>query len=221
MEDRVTTGVYLELTSFEPDAYRQRAGELLRLRGTDRVSWWANCRPGRHDFPRRVPEGTLLGLAEVDDDFVAPDPPEGCTARLFRRHPRPAQGILTGRPTTGLLLVWIAAKAPELEQALRDWADFVHIRHIAAAGIPGFAQITPYDHVGEGDPRYMHLYEFDDGGPGGDPEDTFQQMLDFVAPRLGGADSDEFRRWADLRAAGGYMVYVNTFRFLDAREAAD
>ena len=215
MEDRLTDGVYLELGDLDPERYAsERAGELLRLRGVSRVSWWENCRPGRDDLPAKVDEGTLLGLAEVDEDFAAPEPPTGALSRHFTRHPRPSQGILSGRPTTGLLVVWVSPKSPELAQPLRDWADFVHLRHIAASGIPGFTQITPYDHTGDGDPRFMHLYELDSD----DPEATFSTMAGHVARRLGGEGTDEFRQWADLRAAGGYIVYVNTFRRLGATE---
>lgn len=216
MEDRFGAGLYLELGNLEPALYAsQRAGELLRLRGVSRVSWWANCRPGRPEFPRRVPEGTLLGVAEVDEEFVPPEAPPGTTARHFRRHARPAQGLLTGRPTTGILLVWISPRRPELTQGLRDWADFVHIRHIAAAAIPGFTMITPYDNASgeEQDPRFMHFYEMDCE----DPESAFTTMTAHVAPRLGGEESDEFRHWADLRGAGGHIVYVNTFSLLGAR----
>lgn len=205
----------MELGDLDPERYgSERAGELLRLRGVSRVSWWETCVPGRDDLRAKVPEGTLLGLAEVDDEFAAPEPPPGALARHFRRTPRPSQGILTDNPTTGLLVVWISPRSPELAQPLRDWADFVHLRHIAAAGVPGFTQITPFEHTGEGDPRFLHLYEMD----AVDPEATFAAMVDHVAPRIGGEGSEEFRRWADLRGAGGTIVYVNTFRLLGARE---
>ena len=217
MEDRRSEGAYVELGDLDPDRYgSERAGELLRLRGVSRVSWWANCVPGRSDFRAKVPEGTLLGLAEVDDTFVAPEAPSGAHAVHFRRHPRPGQGVLTGAPTTGLLVVWISPKAPELCQGLRDWADFVHLRHIAAAGIPGFTHITPFENAADSDPRFMHLYELD----AGDPEAAFAGMAAHVAPTLGGEDSEAFRHWADLRAAGGFIVYVNTFRLLGARQEA-
>ena len=137
MEDRITSGLYLELGDVDPDRYAQhRAPELLARPGVDRVTWWANNVPGRGELPMLVPDGTLLGVAEVDDRFVAPEPLPRTTARLFRHHPRPSQGILTGGPTTGLLVVWISPSAPEHAQALRDWGDFVHIRHIAAASSP-------------------------------------------------------------------------------------
>src|SRR5207302_976143 len=104
----------------------------------------------------------------------------------------------------GLLVVWISPQQPELAQRLRDWADFVHIRHIAAAGVPGYTQITPYEHDGE--PRFMHLYEMDTE----DPEGAYQLMPKLVADRLG-ADSPAFAEWADWRGAGGHIVYCNTF----------
>ena len=215
MEDRLTPGIYMELGDADPGRYgTERAGELLRLRGVQRVSWWENCRLGRSDFRAKVPDGPLLGLAEVDDDFVAPDPTPGAIGRHFRRTARPSQGILTGSPTTGLLVVWVRPRQPDAAQGLRDWADFVHLRHIAAAAVPGFTQITPYELATDGDARFMHLYELE----GDDPEATFGTMAAHVAPRLGGEDSDEFRQWADLRAAGGTIVYVNTFRLLGARE---
>jgi hypothetical protein len=131
----------------------------------------------------------------------------------YRRHPRPSQGILTGRPTTGLLVVLISPFRPEQAQSLRDWGDFVHIRHIAAAGIEGFAQISVYEQADREDPRFLHFYEFD----AEDPEATFKSMTPAVAPRLGGMDSTAFAQWADWRAAGGRLFYCNTFRLLGAR----
>ncbi|MHB8328547.1 MAG: hypothetical protein ACYDD6_02775 [Acidimicrobiales bacterium] len=216
MEDRDTQGLYVELGDLDPRHYGEmRASELLRLRGVSRVSWWANDHVGRDELPMRVTDGRLLILAEVGGDFVAPLAPPGTVSRHFRRHRRPSQGILTGRPTTGLLVVWISPKSPEREQLLRDWGDFVHIRHIAAASIPGFTQITPYDNACDDEPRFMHLYELDTD----DPEAAYQAMAGHVAARLGGVDSEDYRVWADWRTAGGYIVYVNTFRLLGAREA--
>ena len=71
------------------------------------------------------------------------------------------------------MVVWISAQAPELTQAVRDWADFVHLRHIAAAGIPGFTQITAYENATEEHPRFMHFYELDTA----DPETICYQMM--------------------------------------------
>jgi hypothetical protein len=211
VEDRITPGLYLELTDTDPADYaRSRAPELLALPGVDRVSWWATGIPHRDELPMAVPDGTLLGLAETDDSFRAPAPRPGSTARTFRRYPRPSQGILTGRPTTGLLVVWISPLTPDRAQPLRDWADFIHISQIAAAGVPGYTQITPYENVADTDPRYMHFYEMDSD----DPEATFQTMAEDLRVRLGGYRTPEFKRWADWTAAGAEIIYVNTFRLL-------
>jgi hypothetical protein len=104
-----------------------------------------------------------------------------------------------------LLIVWISPKAPQLAQQVRDWADFIHLRHIAAAGVPGYTSISVYENAGAGDPRFMHFYEMDTD----DPEAAYQLMPKLVASRL---SAEEFDTWADWRAAGAYIVYVNTFR---------
>ena len=155
----------------------------------------------------RVPDGTLLVVAELDEMGEVPEARPGSTAFSFRRHPRPSQGILTGRPTTGLLVVWISPRTPDLATSLRDWGDFVHIRHIAAAGIPGFTQISVFENEAAADPLYMHFYEFDSE----DPEATYQTMVAHVAPRLGGIRTEEFANWADWRNPGGRLWYCNTF----------
>ncbi len=152
-------------------------------------------------------DGRTLLVVEAGEGFAPPVPPPDCEAHAFRRHPRPSQGVLTNGPTLGLLVVWISPRAPELTAALRDWGDFVHLRHIAAAGIPGFTQISVYENQAETDPRFMHFYEFDTL----DAEATFSTMIDHVAPRLGGTGSESYAEWADLRAAGGRLFYCNTF----------
>jgi hypothetical protein len=218
VEDRVTAGLYLELGDTDPDEYAgSRAPELLARPGVERVTWWATTIPGRDELPMAVPDGTLLAVAETDETFVAPEPAAGTTARHFRRYPRPSQGILTGRPTTGLLVVWISPTAPERAQSLRDWADFIHIRKIAEAAIPGYTQITAYENVDPTDPRFMHFYEMDSD----DPEATFQAMADDLRVRLGGYRTAEFKQWADWTAAGAEIIYVNTFRLLGAAPALD
>ena len=127
---------------------------------------------------------------------------------------RPGQGVLTGRPTIGLSLVLISPKEPERAQELRDWADFVHIRHIAEVAVPGYAMITPYENAAGDDPRFMHFYEMDTD----DPERAFKRMTPLVMDRIGGAGTDAFKRWAfgpSLR-----IMYVNSFlRVGDARHA--
>lgn len=211
MDDRDTARLYLELGNVDPDEYRSgRARELAGLPGVERVTWWANNVPGRTELPMTVPEGSLLGVAEVDAGFVPPEPLPATTARLFRRFPRPSQGILTGTPTNGLLVVWISPRSPELATSLRDWADFVHIRHIAAAALPGFTHITPYENVGDTEPRYMHFYELDTR----DPEGAYMDMARRMARYFGGSRTHEFRAWADFDEPGGRIVYCNTFRLL-------
>jgi hypothetical protein len=211
VEDRCTPVLYLELSHAPPDAGAARARELLEERGAARVTWWENCAPGRADLPMRVEDGRTLVVVEADEGFAAPSPPaDASEAHCFRRHPRPSQGILTDAPTLGLLIVWISPRTPDLTRHLRDWGDYVHIRHIAAAGIPGFTQISVYENAAGADPLYMHFYEFDDA----DAEGTFSQMIDHVAPRLGGGDTQAFSEWADWRFGGGRLFYCNTFRRL-------
>jgi hypothetical protein len=213
MEDRITPGLYLELGDLDPAEYeRTRARALLDRPGVERVSWWATTIPGRDELPMAIPDGTLLGVAETSAAFVAPEPVAGTTARCFRRYPRPNQGILTGLPTTGLVVVWISPTTPEQAQPLRDWGDFIHIREIAAAGVPGFCAITPYENVEGTDPRYMHFYELDTD----DPEAAFQAMAEQLRVRLGGYRTPQFKRWADWTAAGARIIYCNTFRLLGA-----
>lgn len=216
MEDRLSPALYLELLDAEPSEYeRTRVPALLATPGVGRVSWWATVRPGRDELPRKVPEGKVLGVAEVSDAFPGVEPAGGGTGVHFRRHPRPTQGCLTGRPTLGLLVVWISPKRPELAQQLRDWGDFIHLNHIAAAGVPGYTTITVYENAGAGDPRFMHLYEMDTD----DPEAAYQLMPKLVAGRLGGDSTAAYAEWADWKAAGSYIVYVNTFRRLGARDS--
>jgi|ERR1700688_990570 len=207
----MTAGLYLELGDVDPDHYAtHRAPELLARPGVDRVTWWQNSVPGRDELPMGVADGTLLGVAEVGEGFVAPDALPGTTAHHFGRYPRPSQGILTGEPTTGLLVVWISPQSPELGQRVRDWGDFVHIRHIAAAAIPGFAHITPYENTTATGPRYMHFYELD----AEDPEAAYMAMARHMARYFGGSRTESFEAWADWKAAGAQVIYCNTFRLL-------
>jgi hypothetical protein len=215
MEDRITPGLYLEMTTQAPEAYEeQRVPRLLAQAGVQRATWWENVVPGRTDLPRELDEFSLLGLYEVDDTFRAPDAAAETSSHHFRRYPRPAQGCLSGRPTIGLSLVLISPRRPEEAQALRDWADFVHIRHIAETGNPGYTMITPYENVTGGDPRFMHLYEVDTE----DPEGAFRAMTPRVIERLGGGfGTPAFDAWAFHDALR--IMYVNSFRRLGARVA--
>ena len=100
--------------------------------------------------------------------------------------------------------VRISPEDADRAQELRDWGDFVHIRHIAETAVPGFGMITPYRNPGVG-PAFLHFYELH----GDDPEAAFQAMTPLVAERLGGVDTAAYRAWAwhpQLR-----IDYVNTF----------
>jgi len=214
MEDRITPGLYLEMTDRAVDDYiATRVPEVLALTDVERATWWENVNRDRDDLPRKLPEFGLLGVYEVTDDFAAPITPGDITGHHFRHYPRPGQGRMTGKATVGLSLVLISPRRPDQAQALRDWADFVHIRHIAEVGVPGFAMITPYENVTGGDPRVLHFYEMD----ADDPEAAFQAMPRLVMKRLGEPGTPAWDGWAttpELR-----IMYVNSFRRLGARGA--
>jgi hypothetical protein len=212
MEDRLTPGLYLEMTDMPVDRYvADRVPTVLDHLGVERATWWENVNRDRTDLPRKLPEFGLLGVYEIDDDFVAPDPAEGVAGHHFRRFPRPGQGRLTGRPTIGLSLVLISPRQPEQAQALRDWADFVHIRHIAEVAVPGYSMITPYVNVTGGDPRFMHFYEID----AENPEAVFKSMTPLVTKLLGEPGTDAWDHWANTPELR--IMYVNTFRLLGER----
>ena len=206
MEDRITPGLYLEMTDLAIDTYAaERVPTMLAQPGVHRATWWRNVKRDRTDLPPVLPEFDHLGVYEVDDTFRAPDRPAGITGHHFRHYRRPGQGIVTGRPTLGLSLVLISPKDPARAQELRDWADFVHIRHIAAAAIPGYCMITPYENVTGGDPRFMHFYEMDTD----DPETAFKAMTPLVMQRIGDEQTEAFREWA--RGPSLRIMYVNSF----------
>lgn len=212
MEDRITAGLYLEMTDRPPDAYTAtRVAEMLAVPGVERVTWWENAHRDRTDLPRTLPEFGLLGVFETDSAFAAPATPDDVTGYHFRRYPRPGQGRLTGKPTIGLLLVLISPRSPEAAQALRDWGDFVHLRHIAEVAVPGYTMITPYEHAEGGDPRFLHCYEMDTD----DPEAAFRAMTPLVTERLGPPGSPAWEHWA--RHPALRIMYVNTFRRLGER----
>jgi len=214
VEDRITAGLYLEMTDQPVDTYvGERVPGVLALAGVERATWWENVWRDRDDLPRRLPEFGLLSVYEVGDAFRAPATPDEVNGHHFRRTPRPGQGRLTGRPTIGLSLVLISPRAPEQAQALRDWADFVHIRHIAEVGVPGYAMITPYENVTGGDPRFMHFYEMDTD----DPEASFKAMTPLVAELLGAPGTEAWDRWANTPELR--IMYVNSFRRLGERAA--
>jgi hypothetical protein len=214
MEDRITAGLYLEMTDRGVDDYVDaRVPEVLDRDGVTRATWWRNVFHDRRDLPRRLPEFDYLAVYEVDERFSAPTVPADVRGYHFRHYPRPGQGRLTGRPTIGLSLVLISPASEGDAQALRDWADFVHLRFIAEVSVPGYAMITPYENANTGaTPRFMHFYEIDQD----DPEAVFKSMTPLVTKLFGGEDTTEWKDWAttpELR-----IDYVNTFRLLGSRD---
>jgi hypothetical protein len=209
VEDRITPVLYLEMTDQDADDYAAvRVPEVLALPGVTRATWWANCLPGRTDLPRTLPEFTLLGVFEADSTFVAPPSPPGIRGIPFGHYPRPGQGTISTAPTLGLELVLISPRSPEEAQALRDWADFVHIRDIAAAAPPHFTMITPYENLTGGSPRFLHFYELDTV----EAEEAFQGMTPATVARVGAYGAHRVREWRGHEAL--VIDYVSTFRRL-------
>ena len=205
MEDRLTPILQLELCDLAPEPWlRERGAALLALGGVERASAWTNCAPGRSDLPRTLREFRTLGVVEAQARFASAAPPPGVVVHQFRQV-RPGQGVLTGRNTRGLELVLISPKNEAGARALRDWADFVHIRHIAAAAVPGFGMITPYENVARERPRFLHFYEMDTA----EAEDAFQRMTPATLARL----PDEAERRAWMGHPELVIDYVSTFRF--------
>jgi hypothetical protein len=206
VEDRITSGLYLELDPGSPGAYAdKRVPEVLASLGVERATWWENQRPGRDEFPRTLDEFRTLGVYEVGEGFALPASPLSLRGIHFLRTPRPPQGSLSGRPTIGLLLVLVTPRHPERAQTFRNWADFIHIRHIAAAGIEGFTMITPYENAAGGSPRYLHFYEMDTE----DPEAAFSKMAANTIARRLGAGTPAAKSWAVHDEL--VIDYVNTF----------
>jgi hypothetical protein len=213
VEDRCTPGLYLEMTDGALDRYvEERVPEVLAMPGVSRATWWRNLHRDRDDLPRVLPEFGHLAVYEIVDTFDPPAVPAGVNGHHFRRTSRPGQGSLSGRPTIGLSLVLISPKEPEGAQDLRDWADFVHLRHIAEAGVPGYTMITPYENATGGDPRFMHFYEMDTD----DAERAFTSMTPLVIERIGKPRTEAFTRWA--RHPQLRIMYVNSFARLGASD---
>jgi hypothetical protein len=208
VEDRFTPFLYLELTTQPAAEYgATRVPEVRALAGVERASWWSDCVPGRRDLPRRLEDAATLGLYECTVDFEPPPPKDGIRG-VHLRQVRPGQGTLGDGPTLGLEVVLISPKHPERARELRDWADLVHIHDIAAAAPEHFTMITPYENVGGGEPRYLHLYELDTD----DPEPAFQAMTPTTKARFdtGGWNSHPFDDWAWHEEL--VIEFVSTFR---------
>jgi hypothetical protein len=209
MEDRITPYLYLELSDAAPDVYaKERVDAVLGLPGVERGVWWRNLNYQRKDFEPdfvfRVEDFKTLASYEVDASFTPPEPPAGLRNLHFQHYPRPAQGFLTGKPTPGLMLVLISAREGADPQAMRDWADFIHLPPLAVGNL-GFSMITPYERVGGGSPLFMHFYET----VGADAEAALQAETNDFPLTLGGFETAAYRRWQlhdDLE-----VDYINTF----------
>jgi hypothetical protein len=209
MEDRISPILYLELADLGPEAYAaSRVEEVLAHPGVERATWWRNLHPHRNDlepdYVFRVPDFTSLGVYEAEPDFVPPPTPEGVRGLHFRHYPRPGQGFLTEEKTMGLMLVLVSPREESGAQALRDWADFVHIPPLAVSEI-GFKMITPYENVKGGEPRFMHFYETANRYA----ESALQAEVHAVPAWYGGVDTEAYRHW---QVHDQLVVdYINTF----------
>ena len=214
MEDRITPALYLELSDLLPTEYAMmRAPELARVTGAERITWWGNCNFNREDLPREIDDFPTLGIVETDLDFEPPKTPEGTRGHLFHRTSRPGQGILSNKPTLGLELVLVSPRKPEQAQEFRDWADFIHIRDIAAAHVPHFTMITPYQNAREERPKFMHFYELDTE----DAERAFKEMTPVTLHNRESYGAHSARKWANHETL--LIEYVNTFRLLGEFDA--
>ena len=168
--------------------------------------------PFRTDLPRTMREFALLGLYEADQAFQPPvddlSISGDITGLCFSHYPRPGQGTISNRPTLGLELVLVSPRRSSEAQAFRDWADFVHIRDIAAAAPEHFTMITPYENRAPGSPRFMHLDQLDTD----DPEPAFREMAPTTVARAGTYGAHPVREWRGHQAL--VIDYVNTFRRL-------
>jgi hypothetical protein len=212
VEDRLTRALYLEMFDGPIDEYASTRGiEVLALPGVDRATWWANDHRDRADLPRETAEFSHLALYEVGADFRTPvSVVDGIVDSYhYVRTVRPGQGTMSGAPTIGLLIVLFSAHDEGCIQDLRDWADFVHLRHIAESAIPGYTMITPYVNAEpRGHPRFTHLYEMDCP----EPEVTFKRMLPIMTARFGGTGSDYFAHWMNTPLAR--LMYCSSFRLV-------
>ena len=204
MEDRLDE-LYLEMTDLSTRDYDSRLCDILKRRDVSSVTLWRNQRPHREDHPRTLAEFATLAVYEVDDGFATPADARAHRGYHFRRVPRPAQGILSDRPTLGLEIVLVSPVTPGGAQALRDWADFLHIREIAASAVPGFTMITPYENATGGSPRFLHLYEMDTA----DADKAFEEMPSRVIERLRSRGKEAVNAWMGHPEL--QIDYINAF----------
>jgi hypothetical protein len=217
MEDRINPGLLFVMIDRAGDPRRVDWDERLRaLPGVAGISWWKNVQLNRQDWLgelRTMDDFEMLAICEIDDVIAPPITAEGVRTIVFRRYPRPSQGVLR-LPTLGLSVVMISTRNLEDEvavQSLRDWGDFIHFPGIVDANIPGYGLVTAYENSTRDAPRFLHLYEF----PDPDAEAVFQRTRPCVAQRFGGGPGNpSFDRWElhpEIR-----IDYVNSFTRLNA-----
>jgi hypothetical protein len=205
MEDRLGE-LYLEMTDLSAMDYEsERLRDVLTRDDVSAATLWRNQRPGREDYDRTIPEFQTLAVYEVMDGFTSPADAEDYRGHHYRRVPRPAQGILSGSPTLALEIVMVSPLTTAGAQVLRDWADFIHIREIAAAAIPGFTMITPYENAATTAPRYLHLYEMDTA----DADQAFLQMAPLTIERLRPRGKAAIKAWMGHPEL--QINYINAF----------
>jgi len=155
VEDRSGAGLYLEMTDgpLAPTSRSAVAGPVADRRSRARDLVGEPPDGDRDDLPRKLPEFSYLaglrGRRHLHPRRHHTRSRPGCH---FRRTGRPGRDGSPGKPTIGLSLVLISPRSPDGARALRDWADFVHIRHIAEVAVPGYGMITPYEHADGADP---------------------------------------------------------------------
>jgi hypothetical protein len=228
MEDRQPTGLMLEMirpvAGDESAAARWQREEGIRsalASGVyERATSFRNLRYGAAIFPPKIDEPTHVTVYELTSpdvldafDRSETDLPKGngevmVNRGVFKRYPRPGQGVCTGNPLTGMYLILISPTERLRAQELRDWADFVHIHYIAASCPRGFTMITPYENARGEDPLFMHLYELETDDPGRSVDEMTPQVCEKWGFKLDFEDA-AFKRWAVTDSLD--IWYVNVF----------
>ena len=138
--------------------------DVLARPGVERATWWENVYVDRDDLHRVLPEFTPW-VSTRSTTVRAAATPDGIDGLHFRRYAPSRPGHPVREPDHRAVARADHPEGTEHAQALRDWGDFVHIRHIAEVGVPGYTMITPYENATGGDPRYLHFYEMDTDEP--------------------------------------------------------
>ena len=195
MEDRITAGLYLELGDLDPEPTtpRRRVDALLARPGASASRGGRTTVPAGPSCPWPSPTARPWGWPRSTTPS-SPPTPAGDHGPAFRRFPRPSQGILTGAPTTGLLVVWISPRRPRRRAAARLGRLRPHPPHRRGRR-PRVHPVTPYENTADADPRYMHFYELD----ADDPEAAYQSMAEHMAAVPSAASrTDEFKHLGRL-----------------------